>query len=58
MFEQGVNLVAGDVATGFWNHAPAVKTGLPASSLYAPIGAHVERMMRGETNPPGAHSRE
>lgn len=58
MLEQVINLVTGDVATGFWAHTPARETGLSASSLYAPIGAHVERMIRGETNPPGGHSRE
>jgi hypothetical protein len=58
LLEQVINLVTGDVATGFWAHTPARETGLPASSLYAPIGAHVERMIRGETNPPGGHSRE
>ena len=26
--------------------------------MYSPIGDHVERMMKGETNPPGSHSRE
>lgn len=53
-----INLVTGDVATGFWTHTPAVQTGLPESSLYAPIRTHAERMIRGETNPSGGHSRE
>ena len=58
MPEQVINLVTGDVATSFWAHTPAVETGLPASSLYTPIREHVERVIRGETNPPGGHSRE
>jgi hypothetical protein len=55
---QVVELVTGDVRTGFWAHTPAAASGLPASSLYGPIGAHVEQMMRGETNPPGQHTRD
>jgi hypothetical protein len=50
--------MTGDVRTGFWAHSSEAAEGLPASSLYQPIGTHVERMMRGETNPPGQHSRE
>jgi hypothetical protein len=50
--------MTGDVRTGFWTHSSEAAEGLPASSLYQPIGPHVERMMRGETNPPGQHSRE
>lgn len=58
MYPQVISLVTGDVQTGFWTHTPATTSGLPASSLYAPIRSHVERMLRGETNPPGQHSRE
>lgn len=50
--------MTGDVKTGFWSNASGSVSGLPASSPYAPIGSHVEKMMRGETNPPGQHSRE
>jgi len=58
VLNQVISLVTGDVATGFWAHTPARETGLPAWSLYAPIRDHVERMIRGETNPPGGHSRQ
>jgi len=57
-FAQVINLVTGDVSSDFWSHVSAAETGLPDSSPYVPIRAHVERMMRGETNPPGGHSRE
>ena len=53
-----VNLVTGDVATTFWQSAAAIASqGIPEWSLYAPIRAHVEAMMRGETNPSGGHDR-
>lgn len=51
-------LVTGDVKTGFWTHTPAAKSGLPSSSPYDQIRSHVETMMRGDSNPPGQHSRE
>lgn len=53
-----ISLVTGDVRTGFWTHTPAATSGLPDSSLYALIRPHVEKMLRGETNPPGQHSRQ
>lgn len=44
--------------TKFWENATALSVGIPESSVYEPIKNTVESMMRGETNPPGQHSRE
>ncbi|KAM0720607.1 hypothetical protein Q7P37_004744 [Cladosporium fusiforme] len=52
-----VSLVTGAVETSFWR-SQAAASRLPVSSLYAPIGSHVESMMRGENVPPGQRSRE
>lgn len=54
-----VQLVTGDVATEFWNHHEVAFAGakLPPGSLYAPIRDDVEKIMRGETRPAGAHDR-
>jgi hypothetical protein len=55
---QVIALVTGDVKTGFWKHVEGAYFGIPESSPYQLIKTKVEAMMRGETNPPGQHSRE
>lgn len=55
---QVIQLITGDVTTGFWRNAHGTQVGIPETSPYAPIKEHVEAMMRGETNPPGGMQRE
>lgn len=52
-----ITLITGDVRTKFWQNASIISAVLPESSLYSPIKENVEAMMRGQTNPPGQHSR-
>lgn len=52
-----MTLVTGDVRTHFWDNVQGSYIGIPDASPYVPIKAKVEAMMRGQTNPAGAHSR-
>ena len=53
-----MTLMTGDVQTHFWDNVQGAHVGLPPDSVYRPIKDKLEAMMRGDTNPPGQHSRQ
>jgi len=50
--------MTGDVSTHFWDNAQGAHSGLPTGSMYEPLKPTLEAMMKGQTNPPGKHSRQ